>query len=215
RLRRLPSLEAFEIMSADGIDLVRGHTGLGPPFAREHPVYLLVECAAAEDPTEALAAALEDAPDVRDAAVATDRPALQRLWAYRERHTEAINAAGVPHKMDVTLPLGELAAFEAEVRGRVEAAWPGARTVVFGHLGDGNLHVNVLGPDPDDETVEDAVYRLVAAHGGSISAEHGIGIAKTRWLPLTRAAPDIQAMAAIKHALDPQGILNPGVLFPT
>ncbi len=213
RLRRLPSLEAFELMMAEGIDLVREHSGLGPPFGREHPAYLLVECAAAG---EALAAALEDCPQIHDAAVATDRPARERLWAYRERHTEAINAAGVPHKMDVTLPLGELAAFEAEVRGRVEAAWPGARTVVFGHLADGNLHVNVLGAGlgPDDEAVEDAVYRLAAVHGGSISAEHGIGIAKTRWLPLTRGAADIQAMAAIKHALDPRGILNPGVLFP-
>ncbi len=211
-LRRLPSLEAAEIMWADGVRLVCEHAGLSPPFAREHPVYLLVECAAAQDETERLAAALEDTP--LDTAVATDRESRARLWAYRERHTESINAAGVPHKLDVALPLGALAAFERDVRPLVRQAWPGARTVLFGHVGEGNLHVNVLGPPPQDTAVEDAVLRLAAAYGGSISAEHGIGTAKTRWLPLTRGQADRHAMAAIKHALDPRGILNPGVLFP-
>jgi FAD/FMN-containing dehydrogenase len=212
RLRRLPSLEAAEIMWADGVRLVCEHTGLGLPFAQEHPAYLLVECAGMEDPTEQLAATLDD--ELLDAAVATDRQSRERLWAYRERHTESINAAGVPHKLDVTLPLGALAPFERDVRGRVRDAWPDARTVIFGHVGEGNLHVNVLGPPPQDETVEDAVLRLVAAQGGSISAEHGIGVAKTRWLALTRSQADRNAMAAIKHALDPHAILNPGVLFP-
>jgi FAD/FMN-containing dehydrogenase len=99
------------------------------------------------------------------------------------------------------------------VRQVVAEAVPGARAILFGHLGDGNLHVNVLGPADDDERADDAVLRLVASHGGSISAEHGIGMAKTPWLHLTRSEADIAAMRAIKDALDPAGILNPGVIF--
>ena len=224
RLRRLPSLQAAEMMWADGVALVRGHTGLAAPFAEDHPAYLLVECAGDQDPVDELWAVLETAGGIADAAVATDRQGRERLWAYRERHTEAVSAEGVPIKLDVTLPLGELAAFEREVRDVVEEAWPGARTVIWGHLGDGNLHVNVLGPPPErgggvgnpamDDPVTDAVLRLVAGRGGSISAEHGIGVAKTRWLRLTRGEADRAAMAAIKGALDPRGLLNPGVLFP-
>lgn len=211
RLRRLSTLLAAEIIWDDGINLVCRHTGCSPPFAEPHPAYLLVECGADNDPTETLAEALAQTHAVRDAAVATDRQGRERLWAYREHHTEAINAAGVPHKLDVTLPLGALAAFEREVRGCV--AEHRAQAILFGHLGDGNLHVNVLGSPSDDEAIDDAVLHLAAAHGGSISAEHGIGVAKARWLHLTRNEADRAAMAAIKQALDPHGILNPGVIF--
>jgi len=94
----------------------------------------------------------------------------------------------------------------------VAATAPGARTILFGHLGDGNVHVNVLGPPPEDDSVEDAVLRLVAACGGTISAEHGVGRLKTRWLDLVRTPGEMAAMAAIKRALDPDGLLNPGVV---
>jgi FAD/FMN-containing dehydrogenase len=144
-----------------------------------------------------------------------DGPSRQRLWAYRERHTEMVNSLGVPHKMDVTLPLGRLAEFETAVRALVANVAPSATLVLWGHVGDGNLHVNVVGPAPDDEAVDEAVLRLVAGFGGSISAEHGIGRAKRRWLSLTRGPAEIGAMLAIKRALDPDGILNPGVLFDT
>ena len=94
----------------------------------------------------------------------------------------------------------------------VSRAADGAHTYLFGHLGDGNLHVNVVGPDPDDDAVDDAVLRLVADFGGSISAEHGIGRAKAPWLGLSRSPEEQAAFRAIKAALDPAGILNPGVL---
>jgi FAD/FMN-containing dehydrogenase len=102
----------------------------------------------------------------------------------------------------------------AQVTPLVASLDASARCVVFGHLGVGNLHVNVLGVEPDDERVDDAVLRLVADLGGSIGAEHGIGAAKRDWLRLTRAPADLAAMRAIKRALDPQGLLNPGVLLP-
>jgi FAD/FMN-containing dehydrogenase len=212
-LRSVSSLDAVEVFFPEGVALVCRHAGLEPPFATPDGVYLLVECAGQHDPTGELAAALETI-SFEDSAIATERPGRERLWAYRERHTEAINAEGVPHKLDVSLPLARMEEFTARVRPALEDAVPGARPILFGHLADGNLHVNVLGAEPDDERPDDAVFRLVASLGGSISAEHGIGRAKRRWLTLTRSPEDIAAMRAIKQALDPHGILNPGVLFP-
>ena len=95
----------------------------------------------------------------------------------------------------------------------MDEAAPGARTILYGHLGDGNLHVNVIGPEPDDERVDEAVLELVGEFGGSISAEHGVGVAKARFLPLTRPAGEIAAMRAIKAALDPRATLNPGAVL--
>ena len=181
-------------------------------MAERAPVYVLAECAAERDPTEALAAALERA-GIDDALVADDTASRERLWRLREAHTEAIGAAGVPHKIDVGVPLARLGEFLRRVPRVVAATAPGARTVLFGHLGDGNVHVNVLGPPPDDDSVEDAVLHLVAACGGTISAEHGVGRLKARWLDLVRTPGEIAAMAAIKRALDPDGLLNPGVVL--
>jgi FAD/FMN-containing dehydrogenase len=212
--RALPSLEAAEVFFPEGLDLVLRHAGLPAPFAREHPCYLLLECAGQEDQSDALARVLEAAPGIRDSALAAGRAERERLWAYRERHTEAISAEGIPHKLDVTLPLARLPEFEARVRGVIQGVEPAARPVLFGHAGDGNLHVNILGVAPDDERPDDAVFRLVAELGGSISAEHGIGIAKMPWLHLTRSDADRDAMRSIKAALDPRGILNPGVIVP-
>ena len=97
---------------------------------------------------------------------------------------------------------------------QLAAVNPGARVIVFGHLAVGNLHVNVLGPGPEDERVDDAILALVIEHGGSIAAEHGIGRAKARWLTRARPAWELALQAAIKQALDPAGIFNPGVLDP-
>jgi len=211
---RLQSVDAMEAFFEEGMALVCAHTGLSRPFAGPQACYFLVECAAREDPAAELAAALDGAAGVVESAFARDPAQRRALWRYREAHTESINAAGVPHKLDVTLPSARLARFESEVRQRLAAAVPEARPVLFGHVGDGNLHVNVLGVGPDDDRADDAVLRLVAELGGSISAEHGVGVAKVPWLHLTRSSADITAMRRIKDALDPQGILNPGVIFP-
>jgi len=208
-----PSLEAAEVFFADGVELVCKHTGMSLPFPTQFPAYLLLECASRNDPLAELVEAVGAAGGFLQSAIASDRPQRDRLWAYRERHTEAINAEGVPHKLDVSLPLPHLAEFEHRVRGSVSARVAEARCVVFGHVADGNLHVNVLGLAPDDARATDAVLRLAAELGGSISAEHGIGIAKTRWLHLTRSVADIATMRAIKSAFDPKGLLNPGVIF--
>jgi FAD/FMN-containing dehydrogenase len=212
--RALPTLEASELFLAPGLDLVCSVTGLRPPFPDPHPVYLLVESADTADPTMALAEATEWLAGLVDVVVATDPVRRAELWRYREAHTEAINTLGPPHKLDVTLPFGSLADFIGRVPGTVRAIAPAARTWLFGHAGDGNLHVNVSGLAPDDDRVDEGVFRLVAEFGGSISAEHGIGSAKRRWLHLSRSPDEISTFRALKRALDPDGVLNPNVLLP-
>jgi FAD/FMN-containing dehydrogenase len=212
--RKIDGFQAAELFYDEGMELVIEHGSLSRPLADRHPCYLTVEIASLEDPTPSLMSALEDL-DVPDTAtaVAIDAIGAERLWAYRERHTETVSALGVPHKLDVTLPVSSLADFEKEVRREVASVHPGARLILWGHAGDGNLHVNVIGPAADDEGVDDAVLHLVASMHGSISAEHGIGRAKTRWLHLSRSDSEIATMRALKFALDPGDILNPGVLL--
>jgi FAD/FMN-containing dehydrogenase len=206
-----PSLEACELMTAGGLDLVLAHQRRPPPVRRA-PIYVLAELAARHDPIDELAAALERA-GVEDAAIADDTASRERLWTLREGHADAVAAAGAPHKLDIGIPLAALPRFLDELPRIVDGVAPGAQTILWGHLGDGNLHVNILGAEPDDEHVDDAVLRLVLACGGTISAEHGIGIAKARWLLHARGRDDVRAMRAVKAALDPPGLLNPGVVL--
>jgi FAD/FMN-containing dehydrogenase len=210
----LPDLVAAELFLADGLALVRSYAGLAAPFAAEHPAYLVLECAAQTDPTEQLVDALADLPGLLDATVATDAAGQRALWAYREQHTEAISAAGVPVKLDVSVPVGALPDLVDRLPAVVSAVVPEARLIVFGHVNEGNLHVNVLGSGERSEAVTDAVLRLVAELRGSISSEHGVGRAKVGWLGLSRSTTEIAAMRAVKDALDPKGLLNPGVLLP-
>jgi FAD/FMN-containing dehydrogenase len=211
-LRREPAVEAVELMLRLGLALVCEATGLPAPFPGQHAAYLLVEVSAGEDPLLALEPIVEGLAAI-DVAVAADPAGQRRLWAYRERHTEAINTLGPPHKLDVTLPLDAFAHFVDTVPGVVEGTRPQARVWLFGHAAEGSVHVNISGLDPDDEAADDAVMTYVAALGGSISAEHGIGRAKVRWLSLNRSEAEIAAFGRLKQALDPAGILNPGVLL--
>lgn len=210
---RLPHLSAAELLFAPGLALVRRHGHLPAPFPVEHPVYLLLECADRLDPTDALVEAISDAEGLLDATVATDSAGQRALWAYREQHTEAISAEGVPVKLDVSVPTGRLPELIARLQPTVSRVAPGARLIVFGHVNEGNLHVNVLDTGELAEAVTEAVLRLVAELEGSISSEHGVGRAKAEWLSLSRSPTELAAMRAIKDALDPAGLLNPGVLL--
>jgi FAD/FMN-containing dehydrogenase len=217
RLRRaLASVLALELFTDEGLELVMRHAGVSPPFPSRRAVYLLVEVGdGATDPTDELVESLGalDADD--DAvAVASDAAGRHRLWQLRERHTEAINTEGVPHKLDVSVPIDRYAELVERAPSVVAALDGTARTISYGHVGDGNLHVSILGPAPDDEATDDAVLELVLELGGSVAAEHGIGVAKVDWLVRDRGVEAVAAMRAIKDAWDPAGILNPGVLFP-
>lgn len=212
--REVGSLSAAELFFAPGLELVCDVTGLRPPFSDRHAAYLLVEAAGQSDPAADLSDAVGSLAAVADVAVGLDSVRSAELWRYREAHTEAINTLGPPHKLDVTLPASALGAFLDAVTTTVTDVVPTARVWLFGHAGDGNIHVNVSGLEPDDERVDEAVLFLAAGLGGSISAEHGIGTAKRRWLHLNRSATEIETFASIKRALDPDGILNPNVLIP-
>ena len=215
--REVVALTAAEVIVGRAMDLVCRYLDASPPATStsgDATAWLLVEAAAQSDPTDELAAGLETCGDLLDEAlVATESAGQLRLWQYREAITEAISAAGVPHKLDVTLPAAMLASFVERVPSVVKAIDPANDTFLFGHIGDGNIHVNVLGDDLDDR-IDDAVLGLVAECGGSISAEHGIGTAKKPWLHLNRTPAEIATFRAIKSALDPTGILNPNVLLP-
>ena len=216
RLRRnLASVLALELFTDAGLELVMRHAGVGPPFAGRRPAYLLVEAGSdVTDPADELIAALADTGvDDDAAAIASDPAGRHRLWQLRERHTESVNAEGIPHKLDVSVPMARYAELIERVPAAVAAVDPAARTVSYGHVGDGNVHVNILGPAPEDDAVDDAVLALVVSLGGSISAEHGIGTAKVQWLLRDRGPDAVAAMRAIKDAWDPAGILNPGVIF--
>ncbi len=202
-------IDAIEAVVGRGIGVVVSEFGLVAPFIDEPAVTVLVEWAGRGEPPEALGAIIERYPN----RAAIDAAGRARLWEYRERQAEAIARVGVPHKLDVTLPSASMATFIDEVGSAVSALSSSARVHLFGHVADGNIHVNVTGFGPDDERPDVAVLELVAAHGGSISAEHGIGRAKAALLHLTRSPAEIATFRAIKRALDPAGILNPGVLL--
>ena len=213
-LRARPSLQAVEVMLRRGVEVVGEHLGAPFPVAPVPPCALLVEMAG-DDPLADLAAALGllDLPEAATA-VADDEAGAGGLWRWRELHSEAMARRGLVHKADVTVPIPAMATFTSEVGPAVDAAARGALTVVYGHLADGNLHVNVVGPPADDDRAVDAVLELVLRLGGSVSAEHGIGIAKRDWVVRQRGEAAVAAMRAIKHALDPDGVMNPGVLLP-
>jgi len=190
----LPAREVrlAELMTADGLDLTCAVASLPPPLPSRWPVYLLLETA--------------DLPDLPDHAEAV---VDDRLGEYRERHPEAMATLGVVHKLDVSLPLDRIDGFLADVANVVAPH----RLVVYGHLAEGNLHLNVAGPDPGDESIDRDVLWLVARAGGSIASEHGVGAAKAGLLHLSRSPAEIAAMRAVKDALDPRHVLNPGVVL--
>ena len=210
--RSVAGLEALELVGEAALELAATRGGAARPVEHHGPA-VLVEAAEDEGATGSLAAALAEAPEVVDAVLVGDEPGRRRLWEIRESISEAVGAEGVPHKLDVVVPHGQLAAFGERVEPLARGVDPAARVVTWGHLAEGNLHVNVLGLAPDDERVDDAILGLVLELGGSIGAEHGIGRAKARWLPRARDAADVAAMRSIKSALDPDWLLNPGVIF--
>ncbi|MBC8068073.1 MAG: FAD-binding oxidoreductase [Deltaproteobacteria bacterium] len=229
RVQRACTLQAFECFEHGCIEQVmhhRGRTGAGP-FAQPSPIYVLFEAeltdpgpAAEQSLRERITAMLGDAAaagEIDDATLATSQLQARELWALREDISESLHRHR-PHKGDVALPVARIPEFLARWRPLVEQWLPGARALVFGHVGDGNLHLNVL-PAPGIDAREpyarydEATYGLVEALGGSISAEHGIGLLKVEHLHHSRSEPELAMMRAIKRALDPQGMFNPGKIF--
>ena len=207
------TVESCDFLDRSSLDASLRHLGRSAPPVAPAPLYVLCECAAANDPSGELAAALEACGLGELAVVADDTAARRGLWELREAVPEAVSSRGVAHKIDVGVPAGALSEFLNRLPGAVSSLEPAPELFAFGHLGDGNVHVSILGPAPDDPAVDDLTLGLVLELGGTISAEHGVGVAKTGWLERCRGVQEVAAMRALKSALDPRATLNPGVVL--
>ena len=215
---------SFELMPRQGVEIVLHHAaGCRDPLASPHPWYVLIELSsqAATGLRElmegVLAQGLERALVV-DATIADSIEQAKAFWRIRELFGEVQRHEGGSIKHDVSVPIAAVPAFIAEADAAVAAVVPGARPLPFGHLGDGNIHYNVSQPVGADKAgflrrwddVNAAVFAVVAKHGGSISAEHGIGLVKRDLLPAFKDPVALDLMRGLKRLLDPKGILNPG-----
>jgi FAD/FMN-containing dehydrogenase len=217
-------LSTWELVSRQALDLVLEHLpGTRDPFADPHPWYGLVELGAAEVEhrlDEVLEAALGAAVEhglVADAVVAGSPAQRSALWQLREGVSEAQRHAGAGLKHDVTVPIDGLAGFIDEVGPRLDVLVPGVRLVTYGHVGDGNLHYNLSAPPGDDDSfvarrdeLTRLIYDAVASRHGSISAEHGLGTLKRDAAASYKDDVENDLMRAVKRALDPDGLMNPG-----
>jgi D-lactate dehydrogenase (cytochrome) len=221
---------SFEYLPRLAVELtVRHVAGVSDPLDRPYPAYVLCELTTPrQDPTlralfeQALAAAMEQGI-VLDASFAESLAQRNALWRLRESVPEAQRHEGASIKHDVSVPIASLPDFMRTARAAVERAAPTARLVAYGHVGDGNLHFNLSEPAGGAQgaaflaaaqRIHDAVHDVVVAFGGSISAEHGIGRLKRAELARYKSPVALDTMRAIKRALDPHGILNPGKVLP-
>lgn len=212
--RDLDGIAALELVDARASALTAEHAGVPAPV--DGAWQLLIELAGDTDQTERLADAIEGAELCGEPAVGVDAAAQQRLWQVREAVAEVLGVYGPPLKFDVSLPLSAIAPFAAQSADVVCAHAPEAIPVLFGHVGEGNLHLNLVRCTLDGET-ERALYSammdLIADLGGNVSSEHGVGTRKRAYLTMSRTAADIAAMRTVKAAFDPSGYLNAAVLF--
>ncbi len=222
-LRAQLALEAFEFFTDRALHHVLAH-GAQAPFAEAHPYYVVAEFASGSEAQDAaVLSAFEYCTAegwVADGVISQSQAQAAQLWRLREGITESL-APHTPYKIDVAVRVSAMPAFLAETQALLAREYPEFDVVWFGHIGDGNLHINVLKP----AGMEDAAFvaecgrvtGLLAAtlerHGGSISAEHGIGLVKKPWLASTRSAEEIALMKGIKRVLDPDAIMNPGKIF--
>ena len=217
-------LVGFELMSGDALALSRKHHPDLPDPLPNHPWYVLVQAndtalhaPLATQIEEVFAAAVDDGT-LADATIAHSDEQAARLWALRENISEAQRREGPNIKHDISLPISSIPAFLADCEAALARALPGARLVTFGHLGDGNLHYNVAAPEgtsgqafiENTPLANRIVHDRVAAAGGSISAEHGIGQLKRQELIRYKSDVELDLMRRVKSALDPLGVLNPG-----
>ena len=208
---------ACELFFQKGVDLVRDAYDLQPLWDNKNSIYLLCEFAGDSGISDRLSEnILGEILQTHDSVlVATTDRERQRLWQYRELHTVAVSQKGIPLKLDVTIPLGNLPHFLDGIDTICGNINPLSLPYVFGHAADGNMHLNILQPEPNVAEMEEEILKFVVSLEGSISAEHGIGRAKAPYLHLQRNEHEISLFREMKKAFDPNGILNPDVIFLT
>lgn len=219
QLRATLRLQAYEFLTDVALARVVQH-GAPEPFDERHPYYVVAEF---DDNEDAALQVFEQGVEggwIADGALSTSDDHQRKFWHLRESITESI-APLKPYKNDISLRIGQLPAFLAEAQALFAERYPDFEVIWFGHIGDGNLHISIIRPADWSEQAFAAhcaaatkeLAACIQRHGGSISAEHGIGLLKRDYLDSTRSDAEIAAMRAIKAALDPQGLLNPGKVF--
>jgi len=223
--RATDRIEAFEIIPDDVLQRVLRHIpGTRAPLQGTHKWHVLIEATAtdaAAEPPERLLERLLGATPLEDAVISASEAQAEAFWRIRDSISEAERASGPAVQHDISVPVDAMPRFMVEAAAELERAFPGTHASGFGHLGDGNIHFHVRAPEgagkawveSDGKAATRLVHDLVTAAGGSISAEHGIGQMKRDELARLLPQPRLAAMRAIKHALDPNDILNPGKLI--
>jgi FAD/FMN-containing dehydrogenase len=210
---------AYELFTERCLARLRRHRKVATPLSAPSDYYVLLEVERAESATlQDWVASLFERGLVADGTLAQHAGQAADLWALREGISESLTATGLPHKNDVALPIQALEAFCTDLEGFFAAEYPGWEIALFGHIGDGNLHVNVMKPDGMDRAefarktkeADHAIFRIVQKHKGSISAEHGIGLLKKDYLGYSRTPAELAVMRGIKKLLDPENLMNPG-----
>lgn len=215
------TLSAFEFFSELALQKVTAHRGLQRPLAAPVPFYALLEFDAAE--VDVASAAFEHAVGegwASDGVLSQSEAQASALWQLREGISESI-APYAPYKNDLSVRISQMPGFLVEVDALVQASYPDLEVCWYGHIGDGNLHLNILKPDGLSSTafyerchaISPRIFALIAARDGSISAEHGVGLLKRDFLGYTRSAEELEIMRALKTVLDPNQIMNPGKLL--
>ncbi|MDB5461433.1 MAG: hydroxyacid dehydrogenase [Caulobacteraceae bacterium] len=221
------AVEAFELMSRRSVDFaMKNIPGLREPLQDRHAWYVLIETVSgeaggAEASLERLMGGALEGGLVADAVVAQTESQAKLLWRMREDLSAAQKPEGVNWKHDISVPVSKVPEFLERATTALERRWPGARVAAFGHVGDGNIHYNIAQPvggdaaafDRDRDAAAKLVHDIVADLGGSISAEHGLGAMKTEEALRYKSPVEVEAMRAVRRALDPRRIMNPRVLF--
>lgn len=225
RQRSSGRVTAIELFPRNGFEFTIKHMGVRDPFAETAPWYVLIELSGSGDLATVLTEILGEAAEkeiVKDATIAQSEAQRKELWFIRQAIVEVQKREGGSIKHDISLPISELPTFVEAAFAAIHDFMPGARPMPFGHIGDGNLHFNVSQPVGMDKQVfldqwhamNEVVFDVVLKHGGSISAEHGIGRLKRDMMSRIKSPVELQMMRDVKKLFDPKGILNPNKVLP-
>jgi FAD/FMN-containing dehydrogenase len=220
-------VNAFECFSQDCLEQVLAHRNLSAPFATPCAQYVLLEVerpsgASGQEAVEAWLTGLMESGLVKDAVLAQSEKEASNLWAMREGISESLAHRGLLHKHDISLPIHRLKEFIEVWTRDIDQNYPGLKPYIFGHIGDGNLHVNLMKPEsmPVGEfkalckKADEGMFAWIRQFEGSVSAEHGIGLLKRHLLSYSRSEEEIRLMRQMKQVFDPKSLLNPGKVLP-
>lgn len=210
-------LSSFEFFSDRSLKHVMNHRGFENPFEEVHPFYVLLELDENEENAMQVFESGMESEWVNDGIIAQSIDQAQQLWQYREGISESI-AHFTPYKNDISVKISNVPEFMQQLEAILAAEYPDFETIWFGHIGDGNLHLNILKPENMDthefktqcESVNEHVYGLIKTFEGSISAEHGVGLIKKPFLPYSKSAEEIELMQQVKNLFDPNDVMNRG-----